>query len=81
MCGHLTPYFLFLNHISKKHFKGEEDRFDASSVRITCPVCEKEFASRHAIMSHMKMHSGFGGVKPHYCDICNKTFAGRAYFR
>ena len=93
---HFTkPHYLFVHKqlhevapaLGGGELKGEEDGGGGvgggtceASV-ITCPVCQKDFQSRHAIMSHMKMHSGFGGVKPHYCDICNKTFAGRAYFR
>ncbi len=46
-----------------------------------CPVCQRIFRNRQAVMSHMKVHDGFAGEKPYVCGVCKKTFASRSYFR
>lgn len=44
--------------------------------RLICDICDKTFARKGRLISHMAIHSG---IKPYKCDKCDKAYATREH--
>ena len=45
---------------------------------LDCPVCGKQFATRHNLGQHWRVHSG---ERPFSCPVCGKGFKQKAHMQ
>jgi len=43
-----------------------------------CPICGKQFATKHNLNQHMRVHSG---ERPFVCPVCGKGFKQKAHMQ
>jgi len=55
----------------------EENNVDIS-LQMACPVCGKQFATKHNLNQHMRVHSG---ERPFGCPVCGKGFKQKAHMQ
>ena len=55
----------------------EENNLDIS-LQMGCPVCGKQFATKHNLNQHMRVHSG---ERPFGCPVCGKGFKQKAHMQ
>ncbi|KAH9918209.1 uncharacterized protein BXZ73DRAFT_80670 [Epithele typhae] len=61
-CGYKSKKHLVKRHINSKHLQRKP---------CICPFCEKGFAQKSNLMTHMNTHTGNA---PHKCQYCNTFF-------
>jgi len=60
----------------------DDDRMAAERIlevpMLDCPVCGKQFATRHNLGQHWRVHSG---ERPFSCPVCGKGFKQKAHMQ
>ena len=55
----------------------EVDNID-TSLPMGCPICGKQFATKHNLNQHIRVHSG---ERPFGCPVCGKGFKQKAHMQ